>query len=278
MNDAAGPRTSPAHVEAELNYVIDDGKLSVRYVDWPEMAGKGHVPPYEARLVRIANGRISGGPFTLADHGFSLVRHDTRVRDFFDEDEVRAVYYPETERLIREQSGAARVHVFDHTVRTTVSSRHEDGWIRDPVRYVHNDYTERSAPQRLRDLLPDEAAELAGRRFAIIQTWRSAGPRIESDPLAMCDGTTIPETGFIRNERRYRDRTAETYHISYNPAHRWYWFPLMERGEALVFKVYDTDASAGVRFTAHSAFRDPTAPADARPRESIEMRALAFWP
>ena len=51
----------------------------------------------------------------------------------------------------------------------------------------------------------------------------------------------------------------------------------MTRDEALVFKAYDTDASAGVRFTAHTAFDDPNTPPDAAIRESIEMWALVFY-
>ena len=51
----------------------------------------------------------------------------------------------------------------------------------------------------------------------------------------------------------------------------------MTRNEAIVFKVFDTDSSAGVRFTAHSAFDDPTTPPNANIRESIEMRALVFY-
>ena len=266
-----------AGVDAALNYIVDDGKRSVRYVDWPEEAHKQHIAPYEARLCHIRNGRRIGGPFSLTRHGFTLVDHATKVRDFTDDDEVRSVYYPETAALITEQSGGRRVHVFDHTVRMATPERQTAGAIRGPVGYVHNDYTERSAPQRVWDFFPDEADTLLAGRFAIIQTWRSIAARIESHPLAMCDGSTIPETGFIRNERRYRDRTAETYHISYHPAHRWYYFPRMARDEALVFKVFDTDAAAGVRFTAHTAFNDPTTAADAPPRESIEMRALVFW-
>jgi hypothetical protein len=168
--------------------------------------------------------------------------------------------------------------IFDHTIRTADSGRHAERWIRDTVKSVHNDYTERSAPQRVRDILPaDEAERLLQKRYGIVQTWRSIAPRVESQPLAMCDGRSIPEVGFIRNERRYRDRTAETYHIAYNAAHRWFYFPFMTREEALVFKVFDSDASAGVRFTAHTSFDDPISPPDAKGRESIEMRALAFY-
>lgn len=265
-------------VEAELFYVVDDGKPSIRYIDWPEEAHNERLPVYEPRLTPIHNGRAVAEPFELQKNGFVFVRHDTAVKDFFDEEEVTRVYYPEIEKLILAEAGAARVVVFDHTVRTADPRHHADRWIRNTVKSVHNDYTERSAVQRVRDILPRDEAEAAlQRRHAIIQVWRSVAPVVESEPLAMCDGRTIPKSGFIRNERRYRDRTAETYHIAHNPAHRWYYFPQMTRDEALVFKVFDSDASAGVRFTAHTSFDDPTTPADAKPRESIEMRALVFY-
>jgi hypothetical protein len=266
------------YVEADLQYVVDDGQPSIRYIDWPEEEHKARLPRYETHRVRIHNGRKADERFTLPSHGFTLVPHHTAVKDFYDEDEVRRVYHPETEQLIKEQSGAKRVVVFDHTIRTADDSRHAERWIRQTVKSVHNDYTERSAPKRVRDILPaDEAERLLQKRYGIVQVWRSIAPRVESEPLAMCDGRSIPELGFIRNERRYRDRTAETYHIAYNAAHRWFYFPFMTRNEALVFKVFDSDASAGVRFTAHTSFDDPMTPPDAKGRESIEMRALAFY-
>ena len=278
MADTAELTRASDSIETELRYIVDDGIAPVQYVDWPEEAHKAHVPIYETRPTPIRNGRTAKETFSLPSHGFAFVAHETAVKDFFDEDEVKRVYYPETKRLIMAESGAARVLVFDHTVRTTDPAHHREGWVRNTVHSVHNDYTEDSGPRRVRDFLPaDEAEAVLGRRFAIIQTWRSIADRIESEPLAMCDGSTIPETGFIRNQRRYRDRTAETYHIAYNPAHRWFYFPLMSRDEALVFKVFDTDAAAGVRFTAHTAFNDPTSAAEAKPRESIEMRAFAFY-
>src|SRR5690554_2614421 len=115
---------------------------------------------------------------------------------------------------------------------------------RPPVKGVHNDYTDRSAPQRLRDILGDvEAEKRMRKRWAIVQIWRPIRRPVMVDPLGICDGRSIPQTGFIRVERRYRDRTAEVYHIAHNPAHVWYWFPQMKRTEALVFKVFDSDTS-----------------------------------
>jgi hypothetical protein len=266
-----------AFVEADMNYIIDDGIPPVRYVDWPEEEHKAHRPAYESRRMRIENGRTCGEDFTLPSHGFRLLAHKTAVENFYDEDDVLQVYYPETEQLIKQQSGAARVYVFDHTLRTADESRLAERWIRNPVHGVHNDYTERSAPQRVRDFLPEEADDLLNGRYGIIQTWRPINKPVESEPLALIDGSTIPEVGFIPYQRRYKDRTGETYHISYSPEHRWYYFPRMTRDEVIVFKVFDTDPSAGVRFTAHSAFDDPTTPAGANIRESIEMRALVFY-
>ncbi|MBV8509589.1 MAG: methyltransferase, partial [Xanthobacteraceae bacterium] len=86
-----------------------------------------------------------------------------------DDDEVRRVYYPEMEALIKREAGAARVVVFDHTLRTQDEQQRETRQIRDVVRRVHNDYTEFSAAKRVRDLMGEEADALLQRRFAIVQ-------------------------------------------------------------------------------------------------------------
>ena len=210
-------------------------------------------------------------------HGFRFVRHDTKVREFYDEDEIRGVYYPEMEALIKAESGAKRVVVFDHTLRTADDELRESKGIREVVRRVHNDYTEWSAPQRVRDILPDEAEELLQRRFAIIQVWRPIRHPVETYPLAMADAQTLSPQDMIVSERRAPGRIGQTYAIKYNPAHKWYWFPRMRCEEAYVFKVFDSIKDGRARWTAHTAFEDPTTPPHARPRESIEIRTLAFF-
>jgi hypothetical protein len=135
-----------------------------------------------------------------------------------------------------------------------------------------------AAPRRLREIVGEaEAERRLKKRWAIIQVWRPIRGKVMTDPLGICDGRTIPQKGFILVQRRYRDRTGEVYHIAYNPEHVWFYFPEMERDEALVFKVFDTDENVPTRFTAHTAFDDPSAPANAPPRESIETRTFAFW-
>jgi hypothetical protein len=166
--------------------------------------------------------------------------------------------------------------VFDHTLRTADDAAREARKLREVVRRVHNDYTEWSGPQRLRDVLPQEADALLHRRFAIVQVWRPIRYPVETHPLAICDARSLAAADLVVSERRYPGRIGQTYAITYNPAHRWYWFPHMRREEALVFKVYDSRQDVA-RWTAHTAFDDPTAPPGARPRESIEIRTLALF-
>ena len=104
----------------------------------------------------------------------------------------------------------------------------------------------------------------------------AADPRALRDaPLAVCDATTVAFTDFVPSDLVYRDRTGETYRVKYNPAHRWFYVPEMRVDEAILIKCYDS-AEDKARFTAHSSFEDPTAPKDVLPRESIELRTLAF--
>ncbi len=51
----------------------------------------------------------------------------------------------------------------------------------------------------------------------------------------------------------------------------------MRREEAIVFKVFDSMKDGRARWGAHTAFDDPTSPPNAPPRESIEIRTLAFF-
>ena len=56
---------------------------------------------------------------------------------------------------------------------------------------VHIDHTARSGPQRVRDLLPDEADELLKGRVQVINLWRPIKGPLQDSPLAVCDATTI---------------------------------------------------------------------------------------
>ena len=265
-------------IRASFNYVVDNGRPAIRYIDWPEMEHNAVPPTYEQREMGVRDGRPLRDTFRLDVHGFAFTDHPTRVKDFTDEAERRNVYDPEVQALIKRCSGASDVVVFDHTLRVSDEAMQKTMGARPTVKGVHNDYTEASAPVRLREIVGEaEAERRMKKRWAIIQVWRPIRGPVLIDPLGICDGRSIPQKGFIRVERRYRYRTGEVYHIAHHPAHEWYYFPRMERDEALVFKVFDSDAGQPSRFTAHSAFDDPGTPAGAPSRESIETRTFAFF-
>jgi hypothetical protein len=275
--DPARDIEEPCTIETTLNYIVDDGTKVLTITAGPggQDVRSGGTP--DPRRMVVHNGRPYAKDFALDHDGFRFVRHDTKVANFYDEDEIRRVYYPEMEALIKAESGASRAVVFDHTLRTADDDLRETKKIREVVRRVHNDYTEWSGPQRVRDLLPSEADELLKRPFAIIQVWRSIRHPVETFPLAICDAPTLSPKSLVISERRYPNRVGQTYAITYDPAHKWFWFPRMRREEALVFKVFDSMKDGRARFTAHTAFDDPTTPPHARPRESIEIRTLAFF-
>lgn len=259
-------------------YLVDTGEKPVSHSNAPGTTPIQHRGRYEERPVTVHNGRPIIDSLSLDRQGFLFVKHETKVKDFYDEAELRSVYYPEMERLVKEMSGAFRVLVFDHTLRAEDDSTREEKKVREPVRRVHNDYTEWSGPQRVRDLVPaGEAEALLQRRFAVIQVWRPIRKPVQTAPLAIADAGSLAPKDMIAAERRYPDRVGEIYHITYNPGHRWFYFPNMQRNEALVFKCYDSEEDGRARWTAHAAFEDPTSPPDAPARESIEIRTLAFF-
>ncbi len=259
-------------VEASFNYMVHKGPRPVTTFEKPSLGYPHKDRTYETHTALVRNGR-NHPELSVEHHGFALRPQPTKMTDFFDEDEIRAVYYPEMEALIKENTGACRVLIFDHTLR----SGYEEKGAKGPVQNVHNDYTEWSGPERVRDLLPDEAEELLKKRFAVVQVWRGMLNPVLRDPLAMCDAQSIATEDLIPTVRPHPNRLGETYHLTYSPDHRFYYFPDMQPDEAIVFKCYDSKTDGRARFSAHSAFEHPDTAEDAPPRESIEIRTLAFF-
>lgn len=269
--------TKLPHVEAVMNYLASMTERPRNYTFEPPAGVPWSNTLNEEHKVAIRNARPVASEVSLDANGFALIDHQSAVRDFFDDEEVRRVYYPEVERILKQATGAYRVHIFDHTTRRRVPGNQDrrDG-PRQPVQRVHIDHTARSGPQRVRDLLPDEADELLKGRVQVINVWRPINGPLQDSPLAVCDATTICIDDLVPSDLVYPQRVGETYSVKYNPAHQWFYVPRMRTDEALLLKCADTATDVPARFTPHSAFIDPTTPSDARPRESIEVRTLVF--
>jgi hypothetical protein len=264
-------------ITAPLNFLVPMAEKPVAYNYEPPAGTPWRTGTYEPKSVTISNGRLLGDTLSLDGHGFRLLRDVSTISDFHDPTEVASLYHPEIQRLVQRATGARRVVVFDTTVRSAKPPAGTTA-VKEPARRIHNDYTEKSGPQRVRDLLPpDEAEELLRGRFAVINVWRPIrGPVIDA-PLALCDASSMAPEDFVATDLKYPDRTGEIYSVTFNPHHRWYYFPRMTPDEVVLIKCYDSARDGRARFTAHGAFDDPTAGPDAPPRESIEARTLAFF-
>jgi hypothetical protein len=223
--------------------------------------------------VRIQDARALPVAPALDAEGFCLVAHETGDIDFTREAEIAEVYYPRVAAFLTRTFSARRAVVFDHNIRMDSV---QPG-IRQPARHVHSDYTARSAARRAIELLDaDDIIEGLQRRFLQVNFWRPIMHPVETCPLAVADVRSIPAEDCVKVDIVYPDRRGEIIELKPRPTHRWFYFSAMTPAEALVFKGFDAAPRCTARWTPHSAF-DLPAQAGARPRASIELRAMLFF-
>jgi len=275
---AAPAARTAADVRAALTFITRSDQKPVFH----SSASTGGAPRVlfetERHEVPIRDLRPLAGALSLDHEGFELRRHATAVRDLYDDAAIEQVYYPEIQALLAAATGASRVVVFDATRRSDsgAGARNPDG-LRGPASRVHVDYTEKSGPQRLKDLLGEaEAARLVGSGARIVQinVWRPIRGPVRRSPLALADASSVRPGDLIATDQVFPDRVGEIYHLAYDPGQRWYYAPLMTPDEVLLIKGFDSQADGRARFTPHGAFDLPDTPAAAPPRESIEVRTL----
>lgn len=272
------PISKISSIEASLNYMAPMADRAVYYTYEPSDNIPRDNATYEPHRVTIRNAR-SLTP-SLDQQGFAFVEQFSAVRDFYDSNEVRRVYYPEAEQLLKQLTGATRVIIFDHNVRNADFAKLGQNDAREPAKRVHNDFTAKSGYTRAQLILAQQGIndpELLQQRFAIVNVWRPIVGPVQESPLAVCDAQSIAPKDLVPRDLIYRDRVGETYSITYNPTHRWYYFPQMQPHEVLLIKCFDSAEDGPARFAAHTGFDDPTSPPNAPARQSIELRTLVFY-
>jgi hypothetical protein len=277
--DSASPNSfgNRRTIEASLQFTKRGGAKPYIYVGEPPDGVPSARGEYENHRVTIEDARPFADQLTLDVEGSTLVRSPSRVTDFFDEKEVMSRACPEAAELVMAVTGASRVEVFDHTVRRR--SNHADyapGVPRQPASWVHVDQTVASGRKRIQEIMGDEAEALLRGRAAIINVWRPIGYPARDWPLVLGDAQSVPMADLIAIERIFPDRRGETYGLAYNPSHRWFYVPDVQPDEVTLIKCWDSKENVA-RFAPHSAFQDPTTPANTQPRQSIEIRTMAFF-
>jgi hypothetical protein len=266
-------------VDGVLTYVVPGQGRPRNYADDPPPGVPQSTAQYEDRSVAISNLRQVPERFSVDRQGFQFATAPSSFRNFEDRDAIENGYYADAERVVAEFTGAADVIAFDHTLRhrTPANSRGTAVTPRPPVHRVHVDFTAASGPRRAREILGDAYHRLLGKRFAVINVWRPIRGPLQDSPLAVSDAQSVAFDDLVATDLIYPDRVGEFYTVKFNPAHRWFYAPRMTSDEVLLIKCFDSAEDGIARFAPHTAFADPTTSADALPRESIEVRTLAFF-
>jgi len=275
--------TAPAAVDVKstFRYTRDTGVAPEVYFYEPPAGTTWRQSGDDPHEVVVHDGWDRAKSFSLDREGFALREFHSPFDEWDDDDAIRAKFYGDVEKFVRQQVGAKRVMIFDHTIRAQsnlAQTRAEHSTSRRaPVMNIHCDYTRNSGPLRVHQLLPNEADELLKHRVAFYNFWKPLRRAVEELPLAMCDVTTSREDEFITMKLRYRDRDGEIFVMRYSPQHRWWYFPRMTSDHVILLKTYDSETDGRARFVGHSAFEDPNTPPNAPMRESIEIRTMAFF-
>ncbi|KAI1779187.1 hypothetical protein F4818DRAFT_241617 [Hypoxylon cercidicola] len=274
----ASPSVSPYDVDTVLNFYKDpeDGSPPhPTYTDRPETYERP-VSPHPVHITDVSGKEAN---YTLDGNGFEYHRHTAQEKDFVDDDHIKAVYYPETEQLLKDVTGASRIFIFDHTIRRQAHDvRDASRALRGPVNRVHIDQTYAASLSRVAHHLPaEEAAELLRGRVQIINVWRPIRT-VRRDPLAVADARSVAEADLVEVPLIYPTRKGATFAVRHTDRHRWYYKRGLTPNEVLLIKCFDSKTDGRARRVPHTAFVDPKTKDDAPARESIEVRALVFHP
>ena len=273
--------TGGTTVRATFNYTRDTGVAPEVYFYEVLPGTAARAPGDDPREMTVHSGWDRARSFALDREGLALREFRSRFQEWDDDAAIGARFYGEAAEFVKQQVGARRVIIFDHTIRAKrneqqQTSEHTTSQ-RAPVMLVHCDYTPNSGPLRVKQLLPDEAEELLRHRVAFYNLWKPLKRTVEEKPLAMCDATFSGPAEFITMMLRYRDRDGEIFVLRHSAQHRWWYFPQMTQDHAVLLKTYESETDGRARFIGHSAFDDPDTPPDAPMRESIEIRTAAFF-
>merc|ERR1711998_249518 len=206
---------------------------------------------------------------------------------------VERLYYAEMKRAIKKATGCDEVLILGHIVRDAGAADARGkknpfagggNGINGYAGVVHTDFRADRAHELARSKGSGKkemfSSQRDRQRFMIVNTWRNISDThlIYNNTLALCDGKTVKDV-LPCDVQHPNGKTSEQYRLNAASAddHRWFYFPMMAKDELLILKQYDSDPNARVRYCSHTAFNDPTVPADAPARQSIEVRAVALF-
>ena len=256
----------------------------VRYVN-AEWKGRSEIPRIgskESRRANTSNQEIEvhdARPMLRDDHGtletsgFTLARLPNAIEDFRDDLAVAHFYYPNIVDLVQRITGAERVFIRSHLIRTETPIDFNDGY----ARFVHCDYNVKRLEEMSVDVLDAYGVERdPGWTFAWFNTWQPFDHTAINNPMAFLDWESLPADDVIDYFYTGRNRDSLVAAPVYNPDHKWRYVPEMTPEEIILFKQMDGRPDRSV-YCPHTSFDNPAAPENAPPRRSIETRLVACF-
>jgi hypothetical protein len=62
-----------------------------------------YLRPHVAQSVVIHDIAGDEDKYTIDSHGFQIVKHESKEKDFLDDEKIKAEYYPEVEQLLKDR-------------------------------------------------------------------------------------------------------------------------------------------------------------------------------
>lgn len=265
-------------VHTTLNYWDDPGDGSP---PTPIFIGKGRIineRPHLAHEFVVRDITGAEEQFQLDNAGFQYIQHSSIEKEFIDDHKIESAYYAECAALLKQVTGASRVHIFNHKVRRGPTQWHHLGFDnlknRGPVTKTHVDQSYAGAEIRLRWEFPDEAEELLRKRYQIINVWRPIAT-IRKDPIAVADARSVPDGDLVEADMTENDFPGKQWVVRHNARHRWHYKYGMTPEDVLLIKCFDSRTDVARR-ALHSAFEDVEHRDDVS-RQSIEVRCIIFY-
>ncbi|KLO08363.1 methyltransferase [Schizopora paradoxa] len=280
---AAAVLPAPHDVHTTLNYYTplgDDSEPPFTYMLAPPPGRPKHNIGAEPHPAVIHDVRGKEDTVSLDKTGFQFLKHVSVEKDFLDKERIKTVYYKEVEELLKKETGAKRVFIFDHVIRRNYHGEDPTGTGEHgnpgPLERVHIDQTLEASVKRVHFYMKDEAERLLKSRVRLINVWRPIGHPVAHKPLAIADGRTLDvDHDLVPVRFIYPNREGASYHVKYNPQLRWNYLSDQTPDEVTLIKCFDSDTDKA-RMAPHSAFSDTSNPKSAPPRQSIEVRCLVF--
>ena len=267
-------------VEAKLKFIVPQDTKPY----FESSALTGHLPKihfkteYKTVVVKDIRKNLNKNSYILDENGFEFHNFKSQVRNFYDHNEVIEVYENELKGFLTKRFLAKEVFVFDYTRRSDNENgaNNPDG-LRKPADRVHADYTEKSGPQRAKDVMGVEKfnnLKSNGKRIIQLNVWKPINGPVKRSPIAFADASSILRSDLVATDQLFPDRTGEIYHIAHSDKQNWCWLSNMTDDEILLLKGWDSLDDGRAKYTPHGAFDLPYQKESDPARESIEARVF----